>query len=140
MTKAPKNNDPESPAGLHVDQDWKTEAKQEKDRLARAEAENQTRAARQMPPASFAVLLSSLATQILFALGLIEDPVSRQKMINLDLARHHIDMLDVLKQKTKGNLADDEQKALDQILYDMRMRFVDASKGEKPEAEGQTET
>ena len=77
-----------------------------------------------MPPANFETLLSTIVTQALFAMGAIPDPQTGQPMLHLDLARHHIDMLTVLEDKTKGNLSDDESKALSSTLYELRSRYV----------------
>jgi hypothetical protein len=57
-------------------------------------------------------------------MGLVENPVTRKVEKNLELARHSIDMLDMLKKKTKGNLRKEEEKLLDELLYDLRMKFV----------------
>ena len=109
-----------------VDDDWKAQAQAEKERLAAEESEAPSGAGaeRQMPPASFEVLVSSMVTQAMFALGAIEDPATQKRYLDLDLAKHHIDMLSVLEDKTKGNLSDDEAKLLDQALYESRMHYV----------------
>ena len=110
-----------------VDDDWKAQAQAEKERLAAEEAEAPSEAAageRQMPPATFEVLISSMVTQAMFALGAIPDPATQKRYLDLDLAKHHIDMLSVLEEKTKGNLSDDEAKMLDQALYESRMHYV----------------
>lgn len=76
-----------------------------------------------VPPASFAVLVQSLLTQILFYLG---DLTARgnEPQINLDMAKHQIDILGILDEKTRGNLSDEEKKLLDTALYETRMRYV----------------
>jgi hypothetical protein len=78
---------------------------------------------RQSPPASFSTLVNSLLTQVLIYLG---DVTLRgtEPMINLDTAKHLIDTLGVLEEKTKGNLSPEEQKILDRALYETRMRYV----------------
>jgi len=81
-------------------------------------------AERELPPASFTTLISSIVTQIYFALGGIEDPQTGRRYMDPTLAKHHIDTLAVLEEKTKGNLSDDEKKLLDHALYETRMQYV----------------
>ncbi|MEL7089596.1 MAG: DUF1844 domain-containing protein, partial [Planctomycetota bacterium] len=73
--------------------------------------------------------------QALFAMGAIPDPQTGQPVLHLDLARHHIDMMTVLEDKTKGNLSDEEAKLLTGALYELRTRYVEvanASRGAPP--------
>src|ERR1051325_5040068 len=80
-------------------------------------------AQREIPQASFATLVQSLLTQVLFYLG---DLSTRggEPMINLDMAKHNIDTLSIIEEKTRGNLTDDEKRLLDAALYEARMRYV----------------
>ena len=82
--------------------------------------------ARELPPASFASLVQSIVTQALFYLG---DLAVRggEPVVNLDMAKHHIDTLGVLEEKTKGNLTAEEQRLLDAALYEARMRYVNVA-------------
>ena len=57
-------------------------------------------------------------------LGIIEDPATGQKIKNLALGKQAIDILGMLKEKTKGNLAEDEENMLKNILYDLRIIYV----------------
>jgi hypothetical protein len=68
-----------------------------------------------------------MATQALFAMGAIPDPATGQRVAHLDLARHHIDMLTVLEDKTKGNLTDAETEMLTQTTYELRSRYIQLS-------------
>lgn len=81
-----------------------------------------------MPEVTFSTFVMSLNTSILFHLGELSDPETGQKGVNLDLARHAIDTLVVLEQKTKGNLTEEEAELTRNILYDVKMRFVKAVK------------
>ncbi len=81
-----------------------------------------------MPEVTFSTFVMSLNTSVLFHLGELPDPESGEKVVNLDLARHAIDTLVVLEQKTKGNLSDEEAELMRNILYDVKMRFVKVSK------------
>lgn len=107
-----------------VDDDWKNEAKQEKERLAEETAQPE-----QIPDASFSELLNMIAMQAVVGMGGMAGPGGEQIPPNLDLAKHYVDMLQVLETKTKGNLSDDESKLLDQLLYELRMRYVQAAGG-----------
>lgn len=126
---------------LHVDTDWKKQAQEEKRRLAEKEKERAVpvepsaragapsresagqRVPRELPAASFGTLVQGIVTQILFHLG---DIATRggEPTVNLDLAKHHIDTLGVLEEKTRGNLSEQEQRLLDSALYETRMRYV----------------
>ena len=119
-----------------VDDDWKAEAQAEKEKLdeqaekRQQEAEGaQERAARELPPATFSTLVSSLATQVMLALGGMQDPKTKRRIVDLALAKHHIDTLAALEEKTKGNLTDEEVKLLDQALYQVRMQYVQMAQG-----------
>jgi len=81
------------------------------------------RGERAIPEASFATLVNSLVTQILLYVGDLT-PRGVEPQINLDMAKFNIDLLGVLEEKTRGNLSPDEQKLLDNALYETRMRFV----------------
>ena len=119
-----------------VDEDWKAEAQVEKEKLAQQEAVPKGRQAgragdrqRQLPQPSFATLVSSLATQALFAMGGIEDPQTKQRFRDLELAKFHVDTLVILEAKTKGNLTEDEKRAMDNALYEVRMAYVRVAGG-----------
>ena len=76
----------------------------------------------------FTHFLLSLSTSALIHLGEVPDPVSKQSAKQLPLAKQTIDIIGMLQEKTKGNLTPDEQKLIEYILYDLRMRFVKATK------------
>ncbi len=80
-----------------------------------------------LPPVSFPTFLLSLHTSALINLGILPDPGTNQKVINKPLARQNIDLLELIKNKTKGNLNGEEQQLLDNILYELRMTFVNTS-------------
>jgi hypothetical protein len=113
-----------------IDEDWKKEARKEKEIL---EAKEQTekekapkaeKAARPpLPKGDFAAIVSMLVTQTLFALGVIQVEGSK-KQPDLELARYHIDMLETIAEKTKGNLSAEEKEVLDNMLNELRMTYV----------------
>ncbi len=82
-----------------------------------------------MPEVTFSAFVMSLNTSILFHLGELADPETGQVVKNIELARHAIDTLVVLEQKTKGNLTEEEAELLKNIVYDVKMRFVRTVKG-----------
>jgi hypothetical protein len=81
------------------------------------------RGRRERPEASFASLVQSLMTQALFYLGELAPP-GGEPMLNLDMAKHQLDTLNVLEEKTANNLTEDEKRLLDAALYDTRARFI----------------
>lgn len=81
-----------------------------------------------MPEVTFSTFVMSLNTSALYHLGELPDPENGKKIVNLDLARHAIDTLVVLDQKTRGNLSEEEVELMRNILYDLKMRFVNVAK------------
>lgn len=80
------------------------------------------------PNASFENLILMLATTGLMQLGEAVNPMTQKVEKNLELARHTIDSLAMLKEKTKGNLTSEEEKLLDDIIYELRMKYIEAKK------------
>lgn len=79
----------------------------------------------QMPPVEFSGLVLSLATAAMTHMGAMPHPDGQQDAEpDLVLARHSIDTLGMLKEKTAGNLSDDERRLLDNILTDLRLAYV----------------
>ena len=138
----------EEQPSLHIDTDWKKQAQEEKRRLAEQEQKKSAAAApprpapgeptmggmpragggpggrdRAMPAASFTTLVQSIVTQVLFYLGELSAR-GTEPSLNLDMAKHNIDVLGILDEKTKGNLTEEEQRLLDSALYESRMRYV----------------
>jgi hypothetical protein len=79
-----------------------------------------------MPEVTFSAFIMSLNTSALFLLGEIADPETGARKQDLVLAKHTIDTLNVLKEKTKGNLTEEEENMLGRLLYDLQMRYVKA--------------
>ena len=80
-----------------------------------------------MPDASFQTLVTSLVTQALIGLGEVKHPMMQEATVDLDTAKFAIDTIQMLKEKTQGNLTDQEQKYVEAVLYDLRLRFVAAA-------------
>jgi hypothetical protein len=81
---------------------------------------------------SFIAFVLSLAHTAAVHFGDMPDPVSGGKEANLPAAQQMIDILALLDEKTRGNLTAEERQLLDQILFELRMRFVQAAKGPAP--------
>lgn len=76
------------------------------------------------PSMNFETFVLSLGTATLVSLGEIDSPVSGKKEKNALSAKQHIDILEMLSEKTKGNLSESEARLLQQILYEVRLKFV----------------
>lgn len=124
----PEHTDPQ----IHIDSDWKAQAQAEKAKLAEQSKPESGDEGQGMPgeipPADFKGLLSGLVTQALLYMGGIPDPQTGQRILHMDLARHHIDLLGVIEQKTKGNLDAEESQMLTQALHELRLSFLQLSK------------
>jgi len=79
-----------------------------------------------MPEVTFASLVLTLNSTALYHLGELAHPETREKSVDLELVKHTIDTLVVLRDKTTGNLDSDESQLLGNVLYDLKMRFVQA--------------
>ncbi|PIR22394.1 MAG: hypothetical protein COV44_08270 [Deltaproteobacteria bacterium CG11_big_fil_rev_8_21_14_0_20_45_16] len=77
---------------------------------------------------NFETFVLSLATATFVALGEIENPVSKKKESNLEAAKQNIDILELLVQKTKSNLSEREDKLIQDVLYETRLRYVEKQK------------
>ena len=79
----------------------------------------------------FSTFVLSLNASALIHLGEIPDPHSKERSINLPAAKHTIEILEIIKDKTKGNLNGEEEKLLDDVLFNLRMKFVKDTQSEK---------
>jgi hypothetical protein len=80
-----------------------------------------------LPEVNFNSLIFSLSSSALLHLGEIADPQSGEKKKDIALAKHTIDTIAMLKEKTEGNLTGEEEKFLESILTDLRWRYVKAA-------------
>jgi hypothetical protein len=126
-----------------IDEDWKSQVQAEKEAAAKtapsgdagpaaaggtaAIDESSAGAAQDvpMPPASFELLLSMLATEALVSLGQIPHPATGQVHMHRSQAKYLIDLISVIKDKTKGNLTPGEEQLVETLLHQLRMVFVD---------------
>ena len=82
-----------------------------------------------MPAIDFSTFVLSLSHSALVHLGDAPDPTGASMMVSLPLARQTIDLLALLQEKTKGNLSGAEEHMMDQVVYELRMRYVEVSRG-----------
>ena len=138
------NDTPDDPAKkIIIDEDWKAQVEAEREALRKKQeatptggpAEKPASEAQRPPsPASLATLIASLALQAMMALGLVADPKSSPPQPHLDEARHLIDMLQMLEDKTAGNRTPEESRLLDSTLHDLRMAYVSVQSRPIPSA------
>jgi hypothetical protein len=81
-----------------------------------------------LPAVDFHTFVLSLGSSALLHLGELEHPEGGAAEKDLPLAKHTIDILSMLEEKTKGNLTSAEEKLMQSLLYDLRLRYVNASK------------
>jgi hypothetical protein len=84
------------------------------------------RVAGTMPPATFEFLIHTLFTQALMAFGRIPNPITNKALKNIATAKHFIDTVDMLAEKTRGNLTSDERKLLEEVQHQLRSLYVEA--------------
>ena len=113
-----------------VDESWKDQVAREKEESQSEEqkdAAQRARAARTEFPrmeASLTTLIAELAMQASLFLGEIVDPETKEPLEDLNRAKYLIDELGILEEKTKGNLSPQEEQALRNVLFELRMKYV----------------
>ena len=122
-TFSPETGEPTGQASQEAQE--KETAKRETPPTSEATSEAQEEI--HLPEINFSTFVFSLSSSALLHFGEIPDPATGTKQTNLPMAKHTIDMLGMLEEKTKGNLTDDEAQLLNNILYDLRMRYVKAT-------------
>lgn len=85
-------------------------------------------ARRALPEIDFSTFVMSLASSALLYLGELRAPGEQQARLDLSMARQTIDILGMLHDKTRGNLTENEEKLIEHLVYDLRLKFVDAKK------------
>ena len=82
----------------------------------------------ELPPAESPHIVHTLAMQALFYLGGIPDVDGKRAEVDLELAKFNIDLLEILKEKTRGNLTPEEDKLIDELLHVTRLGYIEVSK------------
>lgn len=83
-----------------------------------------------LPPIDFTTLIMSFASAAIVNMGRVPDPMTNAIQKNLLIAQQNIDIIQLLQEKTRGNLNPDEERLMDQVLYELRMSFINAMKEE----------
>lgn len=124
-----------------IDEDWKSQVEREREEAEakRSDPQEPEVGPNDIPPASFPMLITSIGTQAMMALGQVPDPMSGKAIYHPELARHHIDTLVVLQGKTEGNLEEDEKEMLENFITQLRQLFIAMANAnaELPPAPGQ---
>lgn len=81
-----------------------------------------------LPKLDFTTFVLSIGSAAFMAMGIVPPGTDMKPEMNLEMARHNIDLLELLKEKTKGNRSADEDRLLEQLLFESRMRFVELQK------------
>ena len=134
-------SDQQEKSKIIVDEDWKSQVQAEKDVQKQLKDEPQDApppgeeqaSSGPLPPASFTTLVMTLATQAMAALGQLADTSGKPLPIDYDHAKHLIDTLRVLEEKTQGNLTTEEAAQLENIVHQLRLLYVDSSKQASPD-------
>jgi Domain of unknown function (DUF1844) len=119
-----------------IDEDWKTRVEAEKEAAAKSEPVTTAGesspgtgdvADSPMPPASLELLLTTLGTEALMAMGQLPHPMTGEFHAQPNHAKYLIDMIEMLRDKTKGNLTPGEQQLIDSLLHQLRLVFVETA-------------
>jgi len=81
-----------------------------------------------IPKIDFPTLIMSFASASMISMGLVPDPVTGEIQKNLLIAQQNIDVISLLREKTRGNVTQDEERLMEQILYELRMHYIEALK------------
>ncbi len=127
--KAPKKTEEKIEEKAKEKKDERIEEKTEEKKSEEKTEKKKTEAAQEiLPPLDFSSLILPFYTQALIKLGLATDPFSDKEGENLELAKRLIDLLDLFKERTKGNLKSDEEKFLIACLHQLKMAYMEKAK------------
>jgi len=101
-----------------------SQEKQANEKMPKAEAASSGEETPPRPTIDFPSYVLSYYTQGLVLLGEVPNPYTNKKEEDVEAARHTIDILSMIEQKTKGNLGKDEQQLLESVLYELRLKFM----------------
>jgi len=93
----------------------------------------------ELPPVEFTTFIGNLASTAFVYMGGIQDPETKKPIVQLDIAKHQIDIIEMLQENTKGNLTSPEKNFLENTLYNLRMSYVRMA-NRPPTEEESTET
>ncbi len=113
-----------------IDEDWKSQVQAEKEAAKQRSPQPAATAAAksggdfQMPPASLEMLVTTLVTEAMISLGQVPHPHSGEVVFQPQQAKYLIDTIDMLHEKTRGNVTFDETQLMEQLLHQLRMVYV----------------
>jgi len=118
---------------IHVDEEWKKKVQEEKEQIREQKKKKETgpQGGRAFPKPNIQIFMAGLYTQTLMALGGLENPATGQRQPDLEEAEYLIDTIAMLQEKTQGSLEAEEQGYVQNILTDLRMRYVHARDADK---------
>lgn len=135
----PEESESEKPQ-ISVDEDWKSQVEAERESAGEAQEsavpgqDESPRPPGPLPPPTLTFLASSFYLQGAMALGLLPTPGSEKPQVHLDQAKHSIDLIQMLYEKTQGNRTSEETKEFDTILHELRLSYVAVQQKEKDES------
>ena len=115
------------------------ESKQEDTQQSEQQEPKETPERIELPPVNFTNFINSLASTAFMYMGGLMDPETKKPIVELNLAKHHIDIIEMLQQKTKGNLTVPESNFLENTLYNLRMSYVRFATAPPPTEEPKVE-
>ena len=128
------SNDAGEEKKIIIDEGWKERVQAEKEAAEQAATKNRAEKPEKrvapaaesgpLPPVDFSGLVGMLATRAMMSLGAVPHPVSGKADVQLDTAKHFIDLLKVLEEKTQGNLSPQETTMLGNMLHELRTAFI----------------
>lgn len=108
--------------------DGPDQEKEAEDREERASSAEDWEKSKMFNELGFSTFILSLSTSALVHLAELPDPMSNEKKVNLPLAKQTIAIIEMLQEKTKGNLTEEEGRLMEELLYDLRLKYVQAAK------------
>jgi len=117
-------NEPEPEKQIIIDENWKAQVQAEKEAAQHEVQPGQPAAEHPLPPPDLIFIASTLYLQGMVSLGLLPNPLQERPSVQLHQAKHSIDALEVLFDKTSGNRTPEETESLDTMLHELRLAYV----------------
>lgn len=114
-----------------VDEDWKSQVEAEREALRSGEEKGEPAgqpASRPLPPPTLGFLFTDLYLRAAVALKLLPNPLTDKPQLDLPLAKHSIDLLQMLQEKTEGHRTPEETEELEAVLHQLRLAYVAAQR------------
>lgn len=128
MPQKKKKEDKGTKTGKGKKQEEPREAVKQQQQQQSQKEQKSERAREPLPPLDFSSLFVPFYTQALIKLGQFADPVTQKEDENLELAKRMIDLLDLLKDRTKGNLKPEEEKLLENSTHQLKLLYMEKAK------------